>query len=158
MKARIRALGLVVALAALVAAAAPAFNVAAVTTGNQGCTPGYWKNHTDNWEEYSPTTKVGMLFGSTIPQANDTFLQALNYGGGSDINGARQILLRAAVASTLNAAHEGLGFAWRRFSGPPAPSGFVAVVKNLLAGTDRAAMISYAAQLDKLNNSGCPLN
>jgi hypothetical protein len=23
----------------------------AVNIGNEGCTPGYWKNHTSNWEE-----------------------------------------------------------------------------------------------------------
>jgi hypothetical protein len=148
------------ALATLVVAAMPAFNVAAVTTGNQGCTPGYWKNHTGNWEEYTPSTKVGAAFGlpASSPVANTTLLQALQGGGGSGVSGARTILLRAATAALLNAAHDGLGYPWRRFTGPPAPSGFVPVVKNLVLGTDRDAMLSYASTLDKLNNSGCPLN
>ena len=31
----------------------------AVNIGNEGCTPGYWKNHQDNWEEYKPTDTLG---------------------------------------------------------------------------------------------------
>jgi hypothetical protein len=155
-----RPLATVLALAALVVAAAPAFNVAAVTVGNEGCTPGYWKNHTSNWQEYTPSTKVGTAFGlpASSPIFNTTLLQALQGGGGSGVAGARTILLRAATAALLNAAHDDLGYPWRRFEGPPSPSGFVPVVKSLLAGTNRDAMLKYAATLDKLNNSGCPLN
>ena len=31
----------------------------AVGTGHEGCTPGYWKNHTDSWQEAAP----GDLYG-----------------------------------------------------------------------------------------------
>lgn len=35
-----------------------------VTVGNQGRTPGYWKNHTDSWPAtgYSPTQTVSSVF------------------------------------------------------------------------------------------------
>jgi hypothetical protein len=39
--------------AAIVPASAGATNI-----GSEGCTPGYWKNHTENWEEYTPSTKL----------------------------------------------------------------------------------------------------
>jgi hypothetical protein len=65
----------------------------------EGCTLGYWKNHTDRWcSTYSPT----MLFGSVFVNApsnlaNLTLLQALNLGGGGIFNLARQ-----GVAALLN--------------------------------------------------------
>ena len=156
-RARSRFLIVVLAIASLPVALSP-FGVGAVTIGNQGCTPGYWKNHTSNWEEYVPNQTVGSVFGSGLPQSADSLLTALKYGGGSGVDGARRILLRAAVAATLNAAHDSLGYAWRRFAAPPAPSGFIPIVKSLLAGSNRDAMLAYAGTLDKLNNSGCPLN
>jgi hypothetical protein len=87
--------------------------------GTQGCTPGYWKNHTDNWEEYAPSTKVSAVFaGAPAPYANLTLEQALALKGGSGLDGSTEILLRAAVAAVLNAAHEGLGYPYRRFDQP----------------------------------------
>jgi hypothetical protein len=92
----------------------------AVNIGNEGCTPGYWKNHTNNWEEYSAGTLVSSVFdfSGTSPQvmayADTTFEEALRLRGGTGLDGATQILLRAAVAATLNAAHEGLGYPLRR--------------------------------------------
>ena len=43
--------------------------------GEDGCTPGYWKNHTENWEEYTPDRELRTLLGDPrqpLPQANDT--------------------------------------------------------------------------------------
>ena len=149
---------LCLAVAGLIVALAPAFSVSAVGTGNQGCTPGYWKNHLDSWEEYNPATAtVGGAFqlgSASIPQKGDTLVQALNYGGGSGIDGARRILLRAATAAILNAAHDGLGYPLTRF----APDNLVANVRNLLLTGTRQQMIDFAEQLDRLNNLGCPLN
>ncbi len=137
------------------AAASPA---SATNIGNEGCTPGYWKNHTDNWETYTPQTTLGSVF--TIPaqlsdMADDTFLEALNYQGGSGVQGAAQILMRAAVAAFLNAAHEGLGYPYRRFS---FPGNMLASVNKALASLDRPTMLRLAEKLDAANNLGCPLN
>ena len=99
---------LAVTAAAGVLAVAPA---GATNIGEEGCTPGFWKNHTSQWEEYTPTTLLKWNFDIPDELAqfrNLTFLQALKLRGGSDIDGAAEILFRAAIASFLNAAHEGL--------------------------------------------------
>src|SRR3954468_12021557 len=69
---------------------------AATNIGNEGCTPGYWKNHTASWEEYATTDKLKFVFsrGTDLPFtdpatpadvrqfANSTMLDALNFKGG----------------------------------------------------------------------------
>ena len=131
----------------------------AVNIGNEGCTPGYWKNHTNNWEEYRSGTVVGNVFDFTgspsavAAYADVTFEEALRLKGGSGLDGATQILLRAAVAATLNAAHEGLGYPLRRGG----EDGIFAMVNEALASGDRQAMLDLASYLDRLNNLGCPL-
>ena len=69
-----------------------------------GCTLGYWKNHTLAWNCYSTCTLYKDVFiNSTLP-ANLTLLQALNLGGGACNNLARQ-----SVAALLNIC-EGLPY------------------------------------------------
>ena len=126
--------------------------------GNEGCTPGYWKNHTDNWQEYTPNSQIG--FNWTLPPelsefSTVTFLEALNFGGGPGIEGAAQILFRAAVAANLNAAHEGVGYPYRRFQ---EPGNLQEQINAALASLDRETMLNLAAELDRANNLGCPLN
>jgi hypothetical protein len=141
------------------AVTAVSFGTAGATNiGNEGCTPGYWKNHTDNWEEYTPASLLKDNF--TIPAAlaplgDQTFLQALKGGGGPGVEGAAKILMRAAVAAFLNAAHEGVGYPYRRFQDP-----FMIqqAVNQALASGDRQTMLDLAAVLDAANNLGCPLN
>ena len=131
----------------------------AVNIGNEGCTPGYWKNHTSNWEEYKAGTLVGDVFDfSGAPDgvaayADVTFEEALRLKGGKGLDGATQILLRAAVAATLNAAHEGLGYPLRRRT----DGGIFDQVNAALASGDRQTMLDLASYLDRLNNLGCPL-
>ena len=62
-------------------------------------------------------------------------------------------MLRAAVAATLNAAHEGLGYPLRRAG----DDGIFAMVNEALASGDRQTMLQLARYLDELNNLGCPL-
>jgi len=149
----------VVVLSAAVFVAAGGGAVAQATNiGNEGCTPGYWKNHTDNWEEYKPTTKVGSVWAlppELSQYAGWTFEQALAGGGGAGIDGAARILLRAAVAAYLNAAHEGLGYPYRRFN---VPFHMQVKIDAALASLDRATMLDLATTLDTANNLGCPLN
>jgi hypothetical protein len=130
----------------------------ATNIGEEGCTPGYWKNHTENWEEYHAGSLL--KFNFTIPAnlssfGDVTFLQALDGGGGPGINGAAKILFRASVAAFLNAAHEGVGYPLRRFSDP---GHMQDAVNEALASGDRQTMLDLAAELDALNNLGCPLN
>lgn len=131
----------------------------ATNIGHQGCTPGYWKNHTDNWEETTPSAKVSSLFAAPASVADLTLLQALAGSGGPGVDGAAKILARAAVAAWLNAAHEGVGYPWRRYSegldGRPA---LVPTVDAAFATGSRDAMLALATRLDGDNNLGCPLS
>lgn len=155
MRHRVRA-GLVAAVVTTsLAVTAPGF---ADNIGNEGCTPGYWKNHTDNWEEYSPSDQLGELYDiptSLGPYSSLTLEGALRLRGGRGASGGAQILLRAATAAALNAAHEGLGYPYRRFEDPLS---IIAMVNAALASGDRAQMLELAAMLDEANNLGCPLN
>jgi hypothetical protein len=143
------------ALGATVTASDPAAYVAQSPDISSGCTPGYWKNHTDSWPPtgYSTGQSVLSAFAasSLFPAlADDTLLQSLAYGGGSDLRGAAEILLRAGTAALLNAAHPGVAY-------PRSPESVIADVNAALAGT-RDSMLALAAALDADNNRGCPLN
>lgn len=121
-----------------------------------GCTPGYWKNHEDSWggTGYSPGQTVGSVFSgaSAFPsQAANTLLQALQGGGGSGLEGGARILLRAAVAALLNAAHSGVDYPWTTAE-------IIADVNAALTSGNRNTMLDLAAELDDDNNLGCPLN
>ncbi|HEY9420033.1 MAG TPA: hypothetical protein VIW92_01335, partial [Thermoanaerobaculia bacterium] len=100
-------------------------------TGNQGCTPGYWKNHTDSWAAagHSPGAKVQSVFAqaSGYPALGAaSLLDALSFKGGSSIDGAAGNLLRASVAALLDASHPGVDY-------PRAPASVVADVDAALA-------------------------
>lgn len=132
----------------------------AVEIGYEGCTPGYWKNHTDNWQETKPSTTFGKLYESAHSSVKDLTLQeALQGGGGSGIKGASKILARAATAAWLNAAHEGLGYPWRRDRGGlDDRPGLVKAVNTAFESGDRDTMLALASRLDRDNNLGCTLN
>jgi hypothetical protein len=116
--------------------------------GNQGCTPGYWKQpqHLDSWAGtgYSPDMLFSTVFGANDDLPADlTLLQALGLNGGG-----ANALARAAVAALLNAASDGVNSYYTE-----------AEVKAMVA----AALSSnnYEATknlLDTANNLGCPLN
>ena len=126
--------------------------------GTQGCTPGYWKNHTDAWADtkYSPTDTVGSVF--TLPAdlssfSGETLLAALDGAGGPDLNGATEILLRAAVAGLLNATDPNVDY----------HGGKALIIKHVnaaLATEDRDKILAEATKLDNKNNGqgGCPLS
>lgn len=122
--------------------------------GNQGCTPGYWKNHTGSWTStpYRPHLLVSGVF-SPVPSAlaNWTLLQALDGGGGPGTLGAAKILLRAAVAALLNASSSGVDYALT-------PTQVISQVNAALASNNRDTMLALATRLDGYNNRGCPLN
>lgn len=150
--------GLIVgALAASLMVGVPA--ATADNIGNEGCTPGYWKNHTSNWEEYRPASTLGNnwpVLKTSYPQyANATFLKALSYKGGPGTEGAVRLLLHHAVAAYLNAAHEGVAYPYRRFR---QPGDLRDAINAALASDDRATMLALKDKLDAANNLGCPLS
>jgi hypothetical protein len=124
--------------------------------GDEGCTPGYWKNHTSSWAGTGYTTgqTLGSVFtipGSLSSLSSSTLLQALSFSGGSGTSGAARILLRAAVAALLNSAHSGVEY-------PSTTAEIIADVNAALASNDRDTMLELASDLDADNNLGCPLN
>lgn len=125
-------------------------------TGDQGCTPGYWKNHTGSWTGtgLSPSQTTASVFSaaSAFPSlASKTLLQSLQGGGGPGTLGAATILLRAATAALLNAAHKGVDY-------PLTQAQVISQVNAALASNNRDTMLSLASTLDGDNNLGCPLS
>ncbi|MFN3755504.1 MAG: hypothetical protein ACK4RM_00975, partial [Flavobacterium sp.] len=113
----------------------------------EGCTIGYWKNHTNRWcANYSTSTLYGSVFVNAPSQlANLTLLQVINLGGGGINNLGRQ-----SVAALLNACHNEVDYFF----------GSTATIINLvnqafLTGGNAPGLL--ATQLDGYNNAGCPL-
>ena len=113
--------------------------------GNQGCTPGYWKNHT--WWANAPLNSV-FVNSTLFRPAGDTLLDALAYKGGSGTSGASLILLRAASAAYLNSLYTAY---------PDSTAEVKNKVNAALASNDRETMLLLATELDGYNNLGCPL-
>lgn len=130
------------------------------TTGTEGCTPGYWKNHAgygpqgNSWPPsgYAPADLFSSVFtGATTLSASLTLHDALGLPGGGGIAGAERNLARAAVAALLNASHPGVNY-------PLTAADVISQVNAALATQHRGTMLALAEQLDIRNNLGCPLN
>ena len=135
-----------------------------------GCTPGFWKQpqHFGYWTApYVPDgddpTLVGDVF-TDIEQyfpslADDTLLQALDYGGGGDLDGAARIYLRAAVATLLSSAYNSAlgGDPWEYAEWTP--DVIATRVVEVLSWGDRELILWNASEFDRYNNTelGCPL-
>jgi hypothetical protein len=120
-----------------------------------GCTPGYWKNHVDSWSDTGLTPGQTAESVFDIPNAfgldNVSLLGALSLNGGPGLDGGARILLRAGVAALLNASSPGVDYG-------ATSADVIADVNAALASGSRATMLAVAAELDRLNNEGCPLN
>jgi hypothetical protein len=124
----------------------------------EGCTPGYWKNHPDAWlftpfrEHYrisSVFSRTGSAPYGRIGRA--TLAQGLMFDGGDTVVDKAKILLRAAIASMLNASHDGVYFSTKQ-------AWIVSEVNAALDSQDPGRIIGLATYLDNENNRGCPLN
>jgi len=124
---------------------------------SEGCSHGYWKNHTSEWPSpYTTSTQLqGPFFIPAVTELSfmqvHTFAMALDYPGGPDLGGAARILLRNAVASLLNAEHSDVAY-------PLSAQQVKDQVNAALASLDRQTILALEAELDLLNNLGCPLN
>jgi len=123
--------------------------------GGEGCTPGYWKvpQHWDSWvgTGFSPNQTLASAGFTNTGTPTTTLVEALAGGGGSTIQGAKTILLRAAVAALLNSASPGVDFEL-------STAQVLSMVNAALATNDRDTILALAADLDAANNAGCPLN
>jgi hypothetical protein len=116
--------------------------------GREGCTPGYWKNHTEDWPAtgYSTVQTLEAVFD--VPNAlgldNVTLLTALGTGGGGV-----SALLRHAVAALLNAAHPAVDY-------PLTIEGVISAVNAALASGNETTIENLKNQLDTWNNLHAP--
>jgi len=122
--------------------------------GGEGCTPGYWKNHHEDWEGYTPGQTVGSVFSgaSNFPTlADDSLDTALRYGGGPGLVGMAQNLLRIGVASLLNASSSNVDY-------PYSVSELIDSINDALESNSRRDMRDLKNELDGTNNDlPCPL-
>ena len=121
----------------------------------EGCTLGYWKNHTDRWpasdpdssdEEICYTFTTCYRYGDVFTNApssisNMSLLEALNANGGGIMNLARQ-----SVAALLNACSNEINFEIATAA---------EVIAYVNAGFNDAGTTAY--NLDMMNNAGCTL-
>jgi hypothetical protein len=123
-------------------------------TGDEGCTPGFWKNHPAAWQGFSPDQTVASVFSEAAAYAgigDATLMGALRFGGGPGATGGAKIMLRAAVAAILNAASDEVMY-------PRTLDSIFDDVNAALASGHRGQMIGLGSELDIDNNLGCPTN
>jgi hypothetical protein len=120
--------------------------------GDEGCTPGFWKNHPEAWVTYSPTQTLASVFSAAGlgTLGSTSLIDALSFHGGPTLTDAKQILLRHAVAALLNAAHPGVDFGMTTAE-------VISLVNTALASTDRQTILAAKDVLAGLNEAGCPL-
>jgi hypothetical protein len=101
---------------------------------------------------YTSSQTVGSVF--SVPYAslaNATLAEGLAFQGGDTVEEKSEILLRAAIAAVLNAAHPSINY-------PLSVSGIVSTVNAALASGDSGTIVALAGALDSRNNLGCSIN
>ena len=83
---------------------------------------------------------------------NDTLLEALSYEGDKGVAGARQILLRTAVAALLNASFHETMLHDDYLYYPYTVADVIAEVNAALSSNNRSVMLSLADDFDGVNN------
>ncbi|MCI0498372.1 MAG: hypothetical protein L0Y36_01645 [Planctomycetales bacterium] len=128
--------------------------------GQEGCTPGFWKNHPLCWDCYSTTTKLNQVFSfpaspaGLVALGNKTLLEALSFEGGTTKIQKMQILLRHSVAAVLNACNGDVDY-------PDDVAGVVGAVNGILANWSTATgrdILTLKNQFQDWNELGCPIN
>ena len=117
---------------------------------SKGCTPGFWKKWTSQWVTYSPNAKISTVFSDYGPYGDVTLKNGLSLKGGNTIDGAKEILLRAAIAALLDEAKFGDQYPYE------STAALIADVNAALGSGDRDTIIKLASTLDGYNNQYCP--
>ena len=114
------------------------------TCESQGCTPGYWKNHTEDWAEagLSPDQDWDTVFGVDYFDPDVTLLQSMNP---SD----NWVFAAHSTAALLNASHPGADYELL-------PSEIIQIVQDAVASGDDSEIEAAKDLFDHLNNTGCP--
>jgi hypothetical protein len=118
--------------------------------GNEGCTPGYWKQpqHFDSWTFYTTGQSFNTVFGGNYFSSSLTLLQALGLNGGG-INA----LARHSVAALLNATNGTVDYPDEE------TASIIADFQAAVAG-GASTIEAQKNTFDSWNNGagGCPLN
>ena len=110
--------------------------------GGEGCSPGYWRNHKENWpEEFSAHHKVGEILWPDAPPEL-TLLEALEQGGGGMSD-----LLRQTVAALLNSIHPDIDYAYDTVA-------VISLFQGAIADGNPETMKNL---FEEANEQGCPL-
>ncbi len=140
---------IVFVLGALVAAIA-ATPATAHETGNEGCTPGFWKNHPEEWA--IPNSTLEQVYN--VPDAfgldNRTLRQALSFHGGPGLAGMARNLLRHSVAGLLNIMHPDIEYPLNEFQ-------IISRTNTALNSGSRSTMEAQKNEFARFNSLGCPL-
>ncbi|SDS53054.1 T9SS type A sorting domain-containing protein [Gramella sp. MAR_2010_147] len=112
---------------------------------DEGCTLGYWKNHTDRWcDAYATCDTYGDIYiDAPAAIASLSLLEVLNIGGGDIYNLGRQ-----SVAALLNTCSIEVGFTYSSVES------LISDVNDAFANGEAG---SFGTYLDGLNQAGCPL-
>lgn len=134
----------------------------------QGCTVGFYKNHTQflnsgtcTNEVFDANTVVSTIFPDVDPCVGAfTFLGLLNAptsacGGANTMAGGQIILLRQTIARLANAANSSPA-ACNALPGTTNRTN--SAIDDAIATNNRNEMITLGAVLDTLNNGTCTLN
>ena len=108
----------------------------------QGCTPGFWKNHTSVavWgTEYSPSDTFDSVFGVT-KFGSKTLLEVLDLGGGG-----YNALARHAVAALLSSSNPDVNYGL-------SPEEVIKMVQDAISGKDPETTKDV---FEPLNEAGC---
>jgi hypothetical protein len=120
-----------------------------VPEGNQGCTPGYWRNHADRWVGAAPGDGFNATFGV------DLFSPDISLGTAIGLNGGGvNALARHATAALLNAYGGVANTDGTTVSYPFDAAKVIELVQDAVAG---GTVEATKTLLDASNNLGCPL-
>jgi hypothetical protein len=117
---------------------------------DQGCTPGYWRNHADRWEGVASTDDFDTTFGVNLFDPNITLGTAIWASGGGN-----NALARHATAALLN-AHGGVP----NSDGTTVNYPYTAdeVIQMVQEAVANGTIEETKDLLDAANNLGCPLS
>lgn len=125
--------------------------------GNQGCTPGFWKNWPQAWGcGYSFSSKFFTVFAGVT---NYQKLSAnLTMGDAVDMNGGKyNALVRHAVAALLSACHNGVAYPYTSAQIKAATVAMFNTGKATLGNKTYTDVEKLKDEFARANELGCPL-
>lgn len=117
---------------------------------DQGCTPGYWRNHADRWVGVAPTDDFDTTFGVDLFDPDVTLGWAIWASGGGN-----NAFARHATAALLNAYAEELGSGGQFVNYPYTVAEVIQMVQDAVADETIEATKDL---FEAANELGCPLS